>query len=172
MIIARSSAAALALALALPLIVRSALAQDVPAPAPSGNAGGHVGIATPLVTVADETTTIADAFTILNPIGVGVKVAPKLAVDFEVVVATPIKPHGDTGLVVDPGVVYDFGAAAAGLRLAFQIGAPANVGLIPLINKGLVDLGGATWFAEAAFPTFYSEKNVAFNVVLHTGIGF
>ena len=168
MIIVRSLAGALALA----LIPVPAFAQE-PAPAPpSGNAGGHIGIATPLVTVSDETTTIADAFTILNPIGVGVKVSSKVVVDFEVVVATPVDPDGDTGLVVDPGVVYNFGAAAAGLRLAFQIGQPANVGLIPLINKGFVDLGGATWFAEAAFPTFYSQETVAFNVVLHTGIGF
>lgn len=152
----------------LALAPAQVFAQDKPA----GNAGGHIGIATPLVTVADDTTTIADAFTILNPIGVGVKVSDKLTVDFEVVVATPIDPHGNTGLVVDPGVVYDFGAVAAGLRLAFQIGAPANVGLIPLVNKGLVDLGGATWFVEAAFPTFYAEKDVAFNVVLHTGVGF
>ena len=147
-------------------------APPAPEPSSAGKVGGHVGIATPLVTVADETTTIADAFTILNPIGIGFKVADRLAVDFEVVVASPIDPHGTTGLVVDPGVVYDAGPVALGLRLAFQIGAPANVGLIPLVNKGLVDLGGATWFAEAAFPTFYSEKDVAFNVVLHTGIGF
>jgi len=57
------------------------------------------------------------------------------------------------------------------LRAAWQIGQPANFGLIPLVNKGLVDLGRATWFVEGAFPTFYSEHKVAFNVVLHTGVG-
>jgi hypothetical protein len=95
-----------------------------------------------------------------------------LTVDFEVVVNNPIDPVGPTGLVVDPGVVYNFGPVAAGLRAAFQIGQTANIGAIPLVNKGIVDFDGAVWFIEAAFPTFYSEHDVAFNIVLHTGIGF
>jgi hypothetical protein len=73
---------------------------------------------------------------------------------------------------VDPGVVYDWGGLATGLRVAFQINAPANVGLIALVNKGLVPIGKATWFVEAAFPTFYSQRQVTFNAVLHTGVGF
>jgi len=32
---------------------------------------GHIGIATPFVTVAKKTTSIADQFTLLNPIGIG-----------------------------------------------------------------------------------------------------
>jgi hypothetical protein len=141
--------------------------------APKGNAGGHLGVAVPLVTVTDEeTTTVSDQFTLAHPIGVGVKVSRRLTVDFEVVVSNPIDPVGPTGLVIDPGVVYDLGPVALGLRAAFQIGQTANIGAVPLVNKGLVDLGGATWFIEAAFPTFYSDHDVAFNVVLHTGIGF
>ena len=144
------------------------------ASAPSTTVGGHVGVAMPFVTVSSKTTTIADNVTILNPIGVSVKnLSPHLVIDFETVVSTPLKPSGGSnGLVVDPGVVYDWGVVATGLRAAWQIGAPANFGLIPLINKGLVDLGRATWFVEGAFPTFYSEKKLAFNVVLHTGVGF
>jgi hypothetical protein len=136
--------------------------------------GGHVGVATPLVTAAEETTTIADQLTVLTPIGIGFKVSERVAVDFEMVVATPVdQPGATTGLVVDPGVIYDLGGAALGLRVAFKIGAPANVGLIPLLNVGLVDLGGATWFAEAAFPTFYGAADTSeFNAVLHTGVGF
>jgi len=146
---------------------------QTPDEAPKGNAGGHLGIAVPLVTVTDEeTTTVSDQFTLAHPIGVGVKVSRRLTVDFEVVVNNPIDPVGPTGLVVDPGVVYDLGPVALGLRAAFQIGQTANIGAIPLVNKGLVDLGGATWFVEAAFPTFYSDHELAFNVVLHTGIGF
>src|SRR5262245_56579426 len=76
---------------------------------PTGNAGGHLGIAVPLVTVTDDdTTSIGDTFTLLHPIGVGVKVSPRLVVDFEVVVANPIDPVGDTGLVIDPGIVYNW----------------------------------------------------------------
>ena len=60
---------------------------------------------------------------------------------------------------------------AAGLRLAWQQ-AESNFGLIPLVNKGIVDIGEATWFVEAAFPTFYANDTVALNMVLHSGIGF
>ena len=134
--------------------------------------GGHIGIATPLVTVASETKTIGDQFTILNPIGIGFHVSDDWIVDFETVVANPINPTGTTGLVVDPGIIHSFGRVALGLRLAFQINHDTNVGGIPLVNVGLVDLGGATWFIEAAFPTFYSDKKGEFNAVLHTGIGF
>jgi hypothetical protein len=145
-------------------------AQEGPA---STRLGGHVGVALPLVSVSSKTTTIADNVTILDPIGVSVKMSPHLVIDFETVVSTPVKPAGgSTGLVVDPGVVYDWGAVATGLRAAWQIGQPANFGLIPLVNKGIVDLGRATWFVEAAFPTFYSDHRVTFNVVLHTGVGF
>ncbi len=70
----------------------------------------------------------------------------------------PISPPGTTGLVVDPGIVYNWGAFATGLRLAFQTHANTNVGLIPLINFGLADLGGATWFIEGAFPTFIQSQ--------------
>jgi hypothetical protein len=132
--------------------------------------GGHVGIATPFVTLSSETTTIADQFTLLHPIGISVKF-DKITVDFETVVVNPIEPSGNVGLVIDPGVVYNFGPVAAGLRLAWQQ-AESNFGLIPLVNKGIVDIGEATWFVEAAFPTFYSDSTIAFNMVLHSGVGF
>lgn len=134
--------------------------------------GGHVGIATPFVTFADETTTISDQFTLATPIGIGIEVSDRVVVDFETVVQNPVEPDGVTSLVVDPGVVYNAGVVALGLRLAFQINAQSNVGLIPLVNKGLVDLGGATWFIEAAFPVFYQNEDVNLTIVGHTGIGF
>lgn len=159
-------------AIAVTMLVCTARAQaQDPAP-PARKIGGHVGVATPLLTISKETTTIADNFTLLDPIGIGFSIAPHWNLDFETVVATPLHPTGTTGLVVDPGVVYDWGALATGLRIAFQINAPANVGLIPLVNKGLVPIGDATWFVEAAFPTFYSEHQLTFNAVLHTGVGF
>lgn len=134
--------------------------------------GGHVGIAFPLVTLADPVTDISDQFTILTPIGIGFKTSEHVIVDFETVVVSPVDPAGVTGLVVDPGIVYDWGGFATGLRLAFQIGNRANIGLIPLVNVGLADLGGAKWFVEGAFPTFYVPKDVSLTVVAHTGVGF
>lgn len=132
--------------------------------------GGHVGVATPFVTVSSNTTTIADQFTLLHPIGISVKF-DKVTVDFETVVVNPIEPSGTVGLVIDPGVVYNFGEFAAGLRLAWQQ-AESNFGLIPLVNKGIMNFGDATWFVEAAFPTFYSDSTLALNMVLHSGVGF
>jgi hypothetical protein len=43
-------------------------------------------------------------------------------------------------------------AVALGLRAKFDVGTAANFGLIPLIHKGIVDVGYADWFVEAAFP--------------------
>ncbi len=81
-------------------------------------------------------------------------------------------PACDRSFMVDPGVVYHWGPFSTGLRVATQVGASANVGLIPLINKGVALPFGATWFVEAAFPTFVQDGTLAFNAVLHTGLGF
>jgi hypothetical protein len=123
----------------------------------------------------DDTETIGDRTVIATPIGIGWKLTDRLIVDFETIVQNPVDPSGTTSFVVDPGLIYNFGPFAAGLRIASEIGADANVGLIPLVNKGLVDLGnGVTWFAEAAFPTFIHARPPDFtmNIVFHTGLGF
>lgn len=156
---------------------REARAADAPpveaAPPPPKAVGGHVGIAVPIVTFAKETTSVGDQFTIANPIGIGFKVSKKVAVDFETIVATPIHPTGTTGFTVDPGVI--FGVAdrlALGLRVKWDINTIANIGLIPLVNYGLVDFGGAMWFIEGAFPVTYADKQVSLTMVIHTGVGF
>lgn len=145
-------------------------------PAPPRSVGGHVGVAVPLVFInEDDTETIGDTFVIANPIGVGFKLSDRLVLDFEIIVQNPVDPSGTTGLVIDPGLVYNFGAFAAGLRVASAINQPANFGVIPLVNKGIVDLGGgATWFIEAAFPMFVRSEPPDFtlDIVLHTGFGF
>jgi hypothetical protein len=150
-------------------------AQTQPPPPPSKTVGGHVGAATPLISIAKTTTNISDQFTLAHPIGVTVKLSEGVAVDFEAVMANPIHPTGKTSLTVDPGVIFAAGPVALGLRLAWEVNASTNVGLIPLINRGLMSFGSATWFVEAAFPTFYRDlpgDKYVFNVVLHTGIGF
>jgi hypothetical protein len=163
-------------ALASPVLLASASAfaqEAATPPEPARKLGGHLGVAVPLVMVtSDDTTTVADAFVLAHPIGIGFGVADRLAVDFEMIVANPIDPTGNTGLTIDPGLIYDAGPVALGLRAAFNVGVQANFGLIPLVNRGLVDFGGAKWFVEAAFPTFYSDHELSFNVVAHTGIGF
>jgi hypothetical protein len=171
-----TSACAAALLFAVSLGARDARAQAEESaatpPQPTKTVGGHVGIAVPFVTFSKQTKSVSDQFTILDPIGIGFKVSKHVAMDFETIVGTPIHPTGTTSFVVDPGVIFGFGRVALGLRIAFQINADANIGLIPLVNYGLVDLGGATWFIEGALPTFYQDKEVALSIVGHTGVAF
>jgi hypothetical protein len=161
--------------------------------------GGHVGVAVPLLTLQgytsstfaaaplNKTQTVADQFALAFPIGVTVKTSRRLSVDFEVIVQTSINPTGETGLTIDPGVIYDWGILATGLRLAVPVGtSPAAIGIIPLIHRTIVDIGGAAWFVEADFPTLYhgsgapvanngatgTNSRIEFNAVLHTGFGF
>jgi len=180
-----------AVMLAVALIPSRAHAQDAagatpspvvaatPAPtAPSGPrmVGGHVGAAVPVVSfhsVGQTTKTPSDQLTIAVPIGVSVHVAPLWVVDFEVVVASNVKPWGGTGLTIDPGVVYVGAPVALGLRAKFDVGAMANFGLIPLVHKGIVDVGEANWFIEAAFPiTATREAGYSLAAVAHTGFAF
>jgi hypothetical protein len=147
--------------------------------------GGHVGLATSLVTItSDDTVSIADQFTLAVPIGIGLRLTEKATIDFETVVGNPISPRGTTGLTVDPGILYDTGSFAIGLRLAWKVQADTNVGVIPLVHKGIAEIGGgASWFVEAALPSFISvgadpantgedKATVEVNVVFHTGIAF
>jgi len=146
--------------------------------APSGPrmVGGHVGAAVPVVSfhsVGKGTQTPSDQFTIAVPIGVSVHVAPVWVVDFEVVVASDVKPWGSTHLTIDPGVVYVGAPVALGLRAKFDVSENANFGLIPLVHKGIVDFGEANWFVEAAFPiTAARGAGYALAAVAHTGFAF
>jgi len=159
--------------------VPAPVVQATPTPAPATGprmVGGHVGAAVPVVSfhsVGKTTQTPSDQFTIAVPIGVSVHVAPVWIVDFEVVVASDVKPWGGTGLTIDPGVIYTALPVALGLRTKFDVSAPANFGLIPLIHKGVVDVGTGNWFVEAAFPiTAMRDAGYSLAAVLHTGFAF
>jgi len=161
--------------LLLPAALALAVAPTV-ALAQGARVGGHIGLATPLVTMtSDDDTDISETFVLVAPIGVTVKLTDRFAIDFETQVVNPVDPRGNTALVVAPGAVYDAGPVVLGLRVASAIGAPANVGVIPLIHKGLFPVGSGTWFLEAAFPLFAHsdpDPDFTFDVVIHTGIGF
>ena len=150
-----------------------------PTPAPASGprmVGGHVGAAVPVVSfhsVGKTTQTPSDQFTIAVPIGVSVHVAPAWVVDFEVVVASDVKPWGTTHLTIDPGIIYVTDAVALGLRTKFDVSSDANFGLIPLVHKGIVDVGYANWFVEAAFPiTAARGAGYQLAAVAHTGFAF
>src|SRR4029079_9709719 len=138
--------------------------------------GGHVGAAVPVLSfhsVGKTTQTPSDQFTIAVPIGALLHVARLWVVYFEVVVASDVKPWGGTGLTIDPGIIYVGEPVALGLRAKFDVSSNANIGLIPLIHKGLVDVGYANWFVEAAFPvTAARGQGYALAAVAHTGFAF
>jgi hypothetical protein len=149
--------------------------------------GGHIGVATSFVTVSgrtdpatgQSTQTISDRVALVVPIGISIHTSDTIVVDFETQVALQLHPPGTAVFNVDPGVIYNFGLAAVGLRLLLPVGAtPSAAGLIPLIHKGFVDLGFSTWFLEAAFPIVYHGTGlgtgafVTFDAVLHTGFEF
>jgi hypothetical protein len=135
--------------------------------------GGHVGAVLPLVQVdPNGTRGIGDFLTVAIAAGVTVVVAEALAVDFETVVAEPIKPKGlTTGLTIDPGVIYDFGPIAVGARIAYQVAQPPNIGVIPLLHRGF-SLGRASWFLEADFPVADVDGDVSLTVAVHLGVSF
>jgi hypothetical protein len=184
------AAGALALAVAFPARARAEtedaaatappppVVSSTPPAAPAGPrmVGGHVGAAVPVVSfhsVGKTTQTPSDQFTIAVPIGVSVHVAPVWVVDFEVIAASDVKPWGGTGFTIDPGVIYTGLPVALGLRTKFDLSSNANFGLIPLVHKGIVDLGEANWFIEAAFPiTATHESGYSLAAVLHTGFAF
>ena len=152
----------------------------VTTPAPAAPAprmvGFHVGAAVPVVSVhsvGKGMQTPSDQLTIAVPIGVSVHLSPSWLFDFETIVANDVKPWGGTGLTVDPGVIYVGAPVALGLRLKFDVGSAANFGIIPLIHKGIVDVGDANWFIEAAFPmTAMNGAGYTMAAVAHTGFAF
>jgi hypothetical protein len=162
------------------LVLAALLAAGAPAAAVAQSrtvVGGHIGLATPLLTItSDEDTDISETFVLVAPIGVTVKLSERLAIDFETQVVNPIDPRGETSLVVAPGAIFNVGGPfAAGLRVASAIGSPANVGVIPLLNWGLFPVGQAKWFVEVAFPVFFRsnpDPDTTFDFVLHTGLAF
>lgn len=150
--------------------------------------GGHVGLAVPIVKIATGGVTAigADFIQIGIVPGVTIKLDEHWAMDLEGVGyttwqfaegATPAR--ASTAFVVDPGVIYNFGSFATGLRLGTQIGegVPFNGGLIPLVNFGLFPLGKFKWFAELDLPFFVlgepgSSATVSFSPQIHTGVSF
>ena len=106
--------------------------------------GGHIGVATSFATVSSSadpvsgktTETISDRFPLVIPIGISVHTSENVVVDFETQVVLKLHPAGTTEFNVAPGIVYNFGPAAAGLRLVFPIGAtPSAAGLVPPAEK-------------------------------------
>lgn len=180
---------------------RAAPAQQPPAPAATVSppsfrgeqpptwprVGGHWGIAVPIVNIASDDVTVigADFVQVGIAPGATIKLSERWAIDLEFIAfsrwqfaQTAAPASVRTIMVVDPGLVYNFGPLLAGLRTAVQIseGMPFNFGVVPIVNKGF-PLGRVSWFVELDLPFFvYGEPNrsatVSFTPLLQTGLGF
>ena len=133
---------------------------------------GHIGTVIPLVTFqGSKQTTPGDKFVIGFPVGIGVKIKPKLTFDMELV---PLISSGNTNLVVHPGLIYNFyGPWAAGVRLAVETNGN-SWGFTPLLNRSLFEITeGVNVFAELDVPIrIVKDADTAVSIATHFGVGF
>ena len=83
-----------------------------------------------------------------------------------------MQPEGLTTAVVDPGVLHTWDRVTAGLRVAWQLNANQNIGLIPLIRVSLAGNARTNWFVEGALPASVRDKQVTVSGSLQTGVAF
>ncbi len=150
-------------------------AEPSPAPASYPKVGGHVGLAIPIVTIADPVTAIGADFTKIGLApGVTVHLNDRWAVDFEFVAYSNFWGTANiSSLVVDPGLLYKADFATLGLRAAVHVAQTQNFGVIPIIVKGF-PLGDGTVkaFVELDLPVFFNEAGASLTVQPQAGIAF
>jgi hypothetical protein len=165
----------LASVVASSLVVRTASAQEesssptaapaVPAtPVESGKqfpaVGGHLGFALPIATVGGNNTVIGDDFVTvgLTP-GLTVHLDEKWAIDFEFIAFNELKnTPARTTFVVDPGIIRKFDGFVLGARVATQVGAPTNAGLVPIFVLPFKISEKVVYFVEADVPLFLRDN--------------
>jgi len=144
--------------------------------------GGHFGFALPIVTLATKSTVIGKDFVNigLTP-GMTVHLDDKWAIDFEFVALNHLSTkghqvHGNTTFVVDPGIIRKFDGFVAGLRVATEVGAPTNSGLVPIFVLPFKVSERAVYFVEADVPLFIRDDGhkAQFSAtgLLQSGFGF
>jgi len=189
----------LALAFAVPLLLPSSAHADDPAPveaappsapppppahpaAPGARSypaiGGHLGMAVPIVTIGSQTTAVgADFVTVGITPGVTVHLDEDWAIDLEFIAFNEIKnTPAATTFVVDPGIVRKFEGFSAGLRVATQVGAPTNVGLVPIVVVPFKVSERVSYFVEGDIPLFLRDDGTKMQpsatFLFQTGVGF
>lgn len=156
-----------------------------PAPSPDGPPkvypapGAHLGMALPILTIgASETTTIGSDFVNvgLTP-GLTLHLDEKWAIDFEFIAFNDLKNAGArTTFVVDPGILRKFDGFVAGLRVATQVGAPTNSGVVPIFVLPFKLSDRSVYFLELDIPLFVRDNGRkpegSATVLFQTGFGF
>lgn len=125
-----------------------------------------------------KTTAIgADFVTIGSTPGVSVNVDEHWTIDFEFIALNELKnTPAATTFVADPGVVRHFDAFALGLRVATQIGALTNVGLVPIVVVPFKVSKQFSCFIEGDIPLFLRDDGTKMqpsaSLQFQTGVGF
>ncbi len=140
--------------------------------------GGHLGFAVPIATVGGSNTAIgADFVTLGITPGVTVHLDEKWAIDFEFIAFNELKnTPARTTFVVDPGVIRKFDGFVAGLRVATQVGAPTNAGLVPIFVLPFKISDKLVYFVEADVPLFLRDNGrkaeATATFLFQSGFGF
>jgi hypothetical protein len=154
--------AALAL---LALLSPSTADADERSPPQWEHVGGHVGLALAIASFDNNGNSVIgrDFVQIGVTPGVTVNLNHRWSIDFEFIgfskwdLNRPGVPDvSHTILVVDPGVLYNFGPLTAGLRLAVQIGEaiPLNFGVVPIVVVPFSVSKKLSYFVELDLPVF------------------
>ncbi len=150
-----------------------------PAPQQYPAIGGHFGMAARILTVASDTTVIGKDFVNLGLTpGITLHLDDKWAIDFEFIAFNEFKSpaHSVTTFVVDPGIIRKFDGFVAGMRVATQVGAPTNSGIVPIFVVPFKVSQRAVYFVEIDVPLFLRDggrkPEGSATLLLQTGFGF
>jgi len=141
--------------------------------------GGHLGVAVPIVTIGNPKTTVigSDFVTLGITPGISVNLDEHWTIDFEFIALNQLKnTPAPTTFVVDPGVVRHFDGLAVGLRVATQVGALTNVGLVPILVVPFKVSSKLAYFVEGDIPLFLRDDGTKMqpsaSFLFQTGVGF
>lgn len=142
--------------------------------------GGHLGFALPIATFGSKTTAIgADFVTVGVTPGITVHLDERWAIDFEFIAFNELKnTPSSTTFVVDPGIIHKWDGFIAGLRVATQVGAPSNIGMVPIVVLPLKLNDKLSYFFELDLPLFLRDNpaigkaEASATILFQSGFGF
>ena len=141
--------------------------------------GGHLGMAIPVATLGGrKNVAIGEDFVTLGLTpGITVHLDEKWAIDFEFIAFNEFKnTPAATTVGGDPGLIRQFDGFVAGLRVATQVGAPTNSGIVPILVVPFKIGKRAVYFVEGDLPLFVRDVGdkalFSATFLFQTGVGF